>query len=175
MFKKTTQNGLGFERIPATLFHRLRSQNMTREVAKICEKRAPGINRIIIKYMQHYIVIRLKQSMMFVPFRRGCCCCCCCFFFFARVSLFIKATQCPRYICLRKSKFSFYHSKFQVVGKKTKYLITSDKALIVWLWRPTYHLHMHNTPKPTTLICSNLKFQSNINTYRSITLKRVKQ
>ena len=53
---------------------------MTREVAKICEKRAPGINRIIIKYMQHYIVIRLKYSMMFVPFRRGCCCCCCFFF-----------------------------------------------------------------------------------------------
>ena len=33
---------------------------MTREVAKICEKRAPGINRIIVEYMQYCIVIRLE-------------------------------------------------------------------------------------------------------------------
>ena len=38
---KTKQNGLGFERMPAILLLRLRSQNMTREVAKICEERSP--------------------------------------------------------------------------------------------------------------------------------------
>ena len=38
--KKTKQNGLGLERIPAILSLRLRFKNMTREVAKICEERA---------------------------------------------------------------------------------------------------------------------------------------
>lgn len=57
---KTKQNGLGFERMPAILLLRLRSQNMTREVAKICEKRTAGINRIILEYMQCCVVIRLE-------------------------------------------------------------------------------------------------------------------
>ena len=58
--KKTKQNGLRFERIPAILFLRLRFKNMTREVAKICKKRAPGISRFIIEYMLCCIVIRLE-------------------------------------------------------------------------------------------------------------------
>ena len=58
--KKTKQNGLGLERIPAILSLRLRFKNMTREVAKICEKRALGINRFIIEYTLCCIVIRLE-------------------------------------------------------------------------------------------------------------------
>ena len=58
--RKTKQNGLRFEWIPAILFLRLRFENMTREVAKICKKRAPGISRFIIEYMLCCIVIRLE-------------------------------------------------------------------------------------------------------------------
>ena len=58
--KKTKQNRLVLERIPTILSLRLRFKNMTREVAKICEERALGINRFFIEYTLCCILIRLE-------------------------------------------------------------------------------------------------------------------
>ena len=73
---------------------------MTREVAKICEKRAPGINQIAVLYSNTFnnnVNNVNNVSSLLSLFGFFFC------FFFAGVSFITKATQCPGYIRLGKS------------------------------------------------------------------------
>ena len=138
---KTKQNGLGFERMPAILLLRLRSQNMTREVAKICEERAPWdksshFRIYAVLYSNTFRIIDDISSVLFLFV---------CFFF--RQSIFHYRSNSISWIHIPKEILSqaFYTrnlrsasttyltclSKFWVVGEKTQYFTSSDNVLIV--------------------------------------------